>query len=406
MNNIHYYPYASFTNEQMPILKAAAIYFDKLHILDPFQASWKVIGAGPAVQEVAFLEKKNILNPIHPAEVLKKFEHQITASIRADMNDPEFLQLCDSYGKHQRWTLALAKVPIEIREDPKFKPLDQSMKTLMGDFSQEMAAEAGKYQEEYYEYAEINRPYDEYREVLNKDIEYRYVDYPLALGESIMINHALFAGLLHAEATPITDDPFHKKVLEHKIKRAAQIPMVRDVLEDRFRSPKLKNDFFAHYLLTDKEIKLPAMSDKLRLEDIYRFREDHQDDLEQARRKITQLSRAIMEIPLSDGYSKEVDAAMVGVDKELEEAEKARNAWLKSKRGKNALRATGIAVGAAAATLSIVFSVTPLAPIGLAIAGLGLLGDHVIPGFELFTDWKKEKAESLDNGLHYFLELK
>jgi hypothetical protein len=37
---------------------------------------------------------------------------------------------------------------------------------------------------------------------------------------------------------------------------------------------------------------------------------------------------------------------------------------------------------------------------------LGILGDQVIPGFELFSDWKKEKAEHLDNGLNYFLGLK
>jgi hypothetical protein len=33
------YPYASFTNQQLPELKVAALYFDKLTILDPVGAS-------------------------------------------------------------------------------------------------------------------------------------------------------------------------------------------------------------------------------------------------------------------------------------------------------------------------------------------------------------------------------
>ena len=44
-HNLFYYPYASFTNAQLPLLKVAALYFDKLYILDPVGASWDTIGA-------------------------------------------------------------------------------------------------------------------------------------------------------------------------------------------------------------------------------------------------------------------------------------------------------------------------------------------------------------------------
>lgn len=43
--NLFYYPYASFTNRQLPLLKVAALYFDKLVILDPVGASWATIAA-------------------------------------------------------------------------------------------------------------------------------------------------------------------------------------------------------------------------------------------------------------------------------------------------------------------------------------------------------------------------
>ena len=38
--NLFYYPYASFTNTQLPLLKVAALYFDDLIILAPVAASW------------------------------------------------------------------------------------------------------------------------------------------------------------------------------------------------------------------------------------------------------------------------------------------------------------------------------------------------------------------------------
>jgi hypothetical protein len=44
-HNLFYYPYASFTNAQLPLLKVAALYFDKLVILDPVGASWDTVGA-------------------------------------------------------------------------------------------------------------------------------------------------------------------------------------------------------------------------------------------------------------------------------------------------------------------------------------------------------------------------
>jgi len=51
--NLFYYPYASFANAQLPLLKVAALDFDKLVILDPVGASWVTIGADRRAREVA-----------------------------------------------------------------------------------------------------------------------------------------------------------------------------------------------------------------------------------------------------------------------------------------------------------------------------------------------------------------
>ena len=120
MNNLHYYPYASFTNEQMPILKSAAIYFDKLHILDPVEASWNIIGAGNAVQEVAFLKEKEIPMPIKPAEVLQKYDPQITACIRADDIPKGMLQVSCSLPMIFSPSIAIFNFPISVSIIPVF----------------------------------------------------------------------------------------------------------------------------------------------------------------------------------------------------------------------------------------------------------------------------------------------
>ena len=49
-HNLFYYPYASFSNVQLPLLKVRALYFDKLVLLDPVGASWTTIGADHRAQ--------------------------------------------------------------------------------------------------------------------------------------------------------------------------------------------------------------------------------------------------------------------------------------------------------------------------------------------------------------------
>lgn len=269
-HSIFYYPYASFTNDQLPLLKAAALYFDKLYILDPVGASWNIIGvpSWPARNAVKALKEAGILETVSPSEVLAKFESQIADAIRSDLQTREFIDLCDSRGGGS-WTLALAKVPEEIQKD-------QTMRQLMGDFARQAAWEAGNYSEhagEYHEYAESGQAYDEYREGYEgTPVEYRYADFPLALGEAIMLNHALFGGLLHAGATPLTDDPFHNQVLALKIRTAMEIPAVRGALEDRSRQRQLKADMLGAATLTDTQLNLPILSPELSLEDILEYR--------------------------------------------------------------------------------------------------------------------------------------
>ena len=75
-HNLFYYPYASFTNSQLPLLKVAALYFDQPVILDPFGANLASIGADHYAKEaVKQLQDAGILQTVTPADVLAKYGH-------------------------------------------------------------------------------------------------------------------------------------------------------------------------------------------------------------------------------------------------------------------------------------------------------------------------------------------
>lgn len=407
-HKIFYYPYASFTDTQLPLLKVAALWFDKLVVLDPVGASWDTIGADYVARNSGgLLKDASILEIVTPAKVLAQYEAPIAEAIRRDMADREFLDLCDAQSQasgKQRWTLSLAKVPLDVQTD-------QTMRHLMGDFAREVAGESGQYREqaggnpsEYYDYAETGQVYDEYREGDGGGVEYRYGDFPLALGESIMMNHALFSGLLHAGATPITDDPFHNQALALKLRRAVQDPAIQQAVTERARARQLKADRLAATALTDTQLTLPVLNPELPLEEVLEYRQKHDAALRQARENMGWMARRIEAEPWSEEFARDVEHKTIpDIANELDEARKARDAWLKSKRGRLALSAAGIAVGASAAVLSV-FAV-PLAPIALATAGLGLASGSVIPGAEWLLDWRDGKKSVQENRLHYLLKV-
>ena len=118
-HNLFYYPYASFANAQLPLLKVAALHFDKLVLLDPVGASWDTIGAEHIARDaVRLLKDADILEIVTPAAVLAKYEQPIAEAVRRDMADHEFLELCDAHGRtsgKQLCTLSLAKVPKDVQ---------------------------------------------------------------------------------------------------------------------------------------------------------------------------------------------------------------------------------------------------------------------------------------------------
>jgi hypothetical protein len=405
-HRLYYYPYASFTNQQLPLLKVAAVWFDELVILDPIGASLHSIGVDPGVsQAVQLLRQEGILRIVDPATVLQTFEGPMAAAIRADLADPAFLQLCQDHAEvtgHQRWTLSLAKVPQDLQAD-------QALRHLLGDFARSVAGESSRYVEmagvnpaDVLAFAETGQAYDEIRPGPDGPVEYRYADLPLALGEAVMVNHALFAGLLQAAATPISDDPFHSQALALKLARAQQDPAVQQAQAIHIRQQKL--DQLAATALLDAQLNLPVLDPSLSLEEILDYRRHHNDDLQQARQQLAGMARRIRQQPWTADFAAELEHQTIpDLMDELNESARIRDSWLKSNRGRLALSAAGIGVGAASAVLAV-FS-APLTPIALATAGLGLVSGTVIPGAEWLLEWRDGRSGAEANGLHYLLRV-
>lgn len=424
-NSLFYYPYASLKDEQLPLLKVAALYFDKLILLDPVSASWDTIGADRHVRDaVRLLGQADILELTNPATVLAKYESQLTEAIRQDMQDRTFLDLCEAQRRatgKERWTLSLAKVPQDVLTD-------SAMRRIMGDFARDVSKKAAYATEDYIEdiqalshltdqsvpphlperarvyqgYAEGGKFFGERREGYEHDVEYRYADFPLALGEAIMINHALFSGLLHADATPLTDEPFHNSVLSLKLGRVAKDKALQQALADRLRSRQLKTDLLAATALSDAQLQLPVLNPEWPLEEVLEYRQQHDAELRRVRERLGAMARRIDADPWSEDFLRELEHQTIpDISDMLDEARKARDAWLSSRRGRLALSAAGIATGAASAVLAIFAA--PVTPIALAVAGLSLASGAAVPGLGWMLDWRDGKTAVHENGLHYLL---
>lgn len=377
-HSVFYYPYATLGSQQSPLLKAAALYFDKLFILDPLKASWATIGPGKREPDLRLLESEGILQRIAPEEVLLRNDKTIGDAIERDIADPEFRKLCAE--KEQGWwTLALAKVPQAIRDDPKFQPLDQAMRDLMTDVGKGSGTR----------YVEGIR--DKYRESGAGAVEYRYADYPFMVGEAIMLNHALVGSLLHSDAVPLTDDPLHSRILNYKLQKAREIPEIRDVLENRLKEQRFAGMSAAAQALTD--LQLGVIPQDLSIERVLEYRRKHGEELRLARDKLAWMAREIGQEPWTKAFDDEVQHKLIpALHAQMEPAKSSWSSWLK---------AAGIAVGGASVALGVFGN--PLTSVAVGVAALTVGKDVGIGGLEWYLDWKSGKSQ---NGLHYLLKVK
>jgi hypothetical protein len=366
---VFYYPYASFVEKQSLLLKAVALYFDKLFILDPVKANFARIGIGDLENDIHLLEKEGILERIAPEEVLRDHESAIMTAIQRDLADEGFRRLCASKG-NALWSLALAKVPQPLRQNPSFRPLEDSMKRVLT-----------TYQEVY----------DEYRESGSGIVEYRYADYRFEIGEAIMLNHALVGSLLHTEAVPITDDAVHSQILNYKLQSAQQIPEISVVTQQRAAQQRFAHTQLATQTLTD--LQLGAIPETISVEEILNYRRKHSAELEEARNKLSWMAREVIAQPWTKEFEDELyHRTIPQLNKAFDPVKSSWFSWLKP---------LGLALGGAAVTLGMFAN--PLTTVAVSVAGLTVAKEAGLGGLELYEDWKQGKTQ---NGLHYLLRFK
>jgi hypothetical protein len=89
----------SFTSAELTLLEAA-LYFDKLVLLDPAGTSWETIWADHhACEAVMQLKCEGILQMVTPADVLVKHGGPPTDATHQNMHDQEFRIYGTSYDR-------------------------------------------------------------------------------------------------------------------------------------------------------------------------------------------------------------------------------------------------------------------------------------------------------------------
>jgi hypothetical protein len=232
-------------------------------------------------------------------------------------------------------------------------------------------------------------------------VEYRYADFPLAIGEALMLNHALFAGVAQHGATPVTDDPFHSRALLVKLARASRSPAVSEALANR--KPQIATDTLSAAAVMDRQLNLPILDPRLPLDEVLDYRERCDAEMQEARDTLGWMARKIQEEPWTEAFANDLDSAMIPTVKDkLDEARRARDAQLRTRRSA-AAKATGVGAGAAGAVLTVLAA--PVTPIAIAIAATSLMSGSIAPGLDWLEDWRHGKRGAHENGLQYLLNI-
>jgi hypothetical protein len=408
---LFYYPYAEPLKRHRELFRMVALYFDKLCLLDPEKANGGAIGAGEMASEASLLEGEGLLERLQPAEMIRDYGSVIADGVRRDLADSLYLNLCEREGgdRPQAWTVAIEKVPAELRQDPRYQPLDRATQSFMGKTVPEVVREVGTEAERYQEAGvtgfvsavegsgALQHVYDETRGEPGDTREYRYVDYPLPLGESIMLNHALAGSALHADAAPVTDDRFHHEMLQYKLGQARGA--VADALHERARRRGFAHAVAASQALVDPELDLPAFSPDVPLEAVLDYRMEHSDELDEVRRLLSRMSQRLRGDPWTPEFAEEIEHDLLPeLGEALDEARAKRDAWARRGRGKRMLDGVGLGAGAASTGLALALAPTPLLPVSIGLAALGFGANAA----GLRNDYVEGRAEA-ESGLTYLI---
>jgi len=225
MSEALYYPYTTIRSNDA--LKAMVLYFDKIHIISPFETAIGDKRVDSA--DIISLEQAGEIKLISPSDLLSEYDSIMTKSVINDLLDPEFLSLSHQQQNRTPWKIYAEKVPSGLAD----ATLRKFLVNIPSFYAGQSAA--GCLREGPIEMPYRHRFYEERTETserMDRQFrEFRHVSLPFEVGESIMINHALCASYRFG-LTPLTDERVHYDFLMLKFGRMAKNPLMRRILAD------------------------------------------------------------------------------------------------------------------------------------------------------------------------------
>ncbi len=340
-----YFPYANI--ESAKTIKTAVLYFDRIGIINPYLSfCTKSISrrglyreSHDYIDEMNLLVKENIIEWVDPVEVIGKFGHEIMTGVIQDINDPKFLDLCKSFVK-SAWLLSSVKLPDDSDKWLRnvlvnIPTLAREGSTLTEEIRERLYRygfrETGPYFDERMHMRERgrfseggpSRYDDEYESQLLRGKmfdKYRIVELPFAVGESIMIGHAL-AAAANSDLIPFCDERIHLDTLKTRFKKLCDSKAFKAVLYEYGYLKNVKMSMLAQDVITET---VPSL-EQVPLEIILRFREKKNAELKNFRVEMLKLVTEIESNPwdsdfpnyVSDIVDSRVKPALKEVENEI-----------------------------------------------------------------------------------------
>lgn len=397
-----YFPYANLRS--LRSLNTAVIYFDKLSVMDPnFSFCHDTSSSAPVeyleeyiecltgdkkeyASRVQLLVKEGLLEVVDPRDSFSKAGNLIVDSVRKDIRDSQFLEVCQPL-MHLSWVISAAKLPgdadLLLRDLLVTVPPPQvSLEDLLRDVRDRMVEMTYSYDpcasEGGFPIMPIRPGIGPERAVWPGDdvirpvqsetfdeVASRNVVVPFVLGESIMLTHALAATTLR-KAIPFSDGNFHFSAMNAKITAAKNDRQFQQFLEDELHISAYKGAALTEEVFN---ASVPSL-EHIETEEILRFKEKRAETIEDFKIQMRKLASAIQVNPWDKEFRKHAAAAIqTEVRPALNELKKeinryGREFWL------DALK-----TGATTAPIPIVGSIWAGIPPELALAiGLGVSG--------------------------------
>ncbi len=265
-----YYPYMNIHSNEC--LKAMVLYFDKIYVMRPEEASIKDSSSKlkRIESDMDTLEFERVVHYISPSELLIDYDDIMTRCVLNDITNPDFLKHCSTHSTSKFWEIYAEKLPTSLADSTFRKYLLNIPNFYSG---QQLQQNARLHERRHSEMYEISHFEDIHRERRYREL--RIVKMPFEVGESLMINHALCA-CDKFSLTPVADYKVHHSFLLFKFRNMQKTTIVKKLLVDYGFIKDMAIDLTSVEVISETIPMLYGAS----ISDILDFRDENKDALQ------------------------------------------------------------------------------------------------------------------------------